>query len=67
MRLPILGGMGKETGSHEDRSWNLKEREVDQEKTKIASNEEIFSGRNPCELAGLEWSKICSIFVSRVF
>ena len=45
----------------------LEEREVDQEKTKIASNEEIFSGRNPHELAGLEWSKICSIFVSRVF
>ena len=44
----------------------LEEREVDQEKTKIASNE-IFSGRNPHELADLEWSKICSIFVSRVF
>ena len=32
----------------------LEEREVDQEKTKIASNEEILSGRNPHELAGLE-------------
>jgi hypothetical protein len=54
--------------SHEEKRFmKLEEREVDQEKTKIASNEEIFSGRNPHELAGLEWSKICSIFVSRVF
>ena len=72
VRLPILGGMLKETGKEGmdprgERFMKLEEREVDQEKTKIASNEEILSGRNPHELAGLEWSKICSIFISRVF